>query len=344
MLPLGVAVVCAWGSLIALRWSLRDLRTRAAEGYAPAWAQRCLRELERVPGLRRAVWVKLNALATALARDRRSEAPPSDAEFRRYTEAHSYATTDLDAITEGVKVSAPWRREDITFNAAYENDRVLAHLFLPSGGKPPYPVVAVFEGAEALTAASVQALGTAHFDFVIRSGRAVLLPAYNGTLERGPAEYYHRFGRSEKWKQMNLQWSKDLSRSLDYLETRPDIDMRRPAFMGISIGAAMAPRLVAIEHRLRAAILVSGGAFERVPAEVDSWNFAPRVRIPVLMVNGRDDHNFPLLTSQEPLFERFGTPASQKRRVVFEGGHIMPGENREMDQIILEWLAGQDGQ
>jgi len=35
---------------------------------------------------------------------------------------------------------------------------------------------------------------------------------------------------------MNLQWSKDLRRTIDYLETRSDLDSARLAFVGASLG------------------------------------------------------------------------------------------------------------
>jgi dienelactone hydrolase len=76
---------------------------------------------------------------------------------------------------------------------------------------------------------------------------------------------------------MNIEWSKDLGRSIDYLETRKDIDIGRLAYLGRSMGAAVGPYLVALEPRIRTAILLSGGSFEKVPPEVDSWNFASRV-------------------------------------------------------------------
>ena len=41
---------------------------------------------------------------------------------------------------------------------------------------------------------------------------------------------------------MNLQWSKDLGRSIDYLETRSDIDVHKLAYYGVSLGAAMGVR------------------------------------------------------------------------------------------------------
>ena len=68
----------------------------------------------------------------------------------------------------------------------------------------------------------------------------------------------------------------------------------------------MSPRLIAVEPRFKAALLFSGGTFEKVSPEVDAWNFAPRVKIPVLMLNGKDDFRFPLETSQQPLFQALG--------------------------------------
>jgi eukaryotic-like serine/threonine-protein kinase len=159
------------------------------------------------------------------------------------------------------------------------------------------------------------------FEFVIRSGRAVVVPAYKGTLERGPSEYYHQLGQPARWTEMNLQWSKDLGRTLDYLETRPEFDVNKFAFMGLSMGAAMGPRLLAVEPRFKAALLFSVGTWEKVPPEVDPWNFAPRLKIPVLMLNGRDDFRFPLETSQRPLFRAIGTPEKDKRLVLYDGGH-----------------------
>ena len=53
--------------------------------------------------------------------------------------------------------------------------------------------------------------------------------------------------------------------------------------------------------------------------EVDALNFAPRVKTPILMLNGRDDFTFPVETSQEPLYRLLGTAAADKGRGVYEG-------------------------
>lgn len=55
------------------------------------------------------------------------------------------------------------------------------------------------------------------------------------------------------------------------------------AYLGFSWGGHVAPVLLAVEKRFKAAILSSGG-FPRwlsLLPEVDRRNFAPRVRVPV---------------------------------------------------------------
>jgi formylglycine-generating enzyme required for sulfatase activity/tRNA A-37 threonylcarbamoyl transferase component Bud32/dienelactone hydrolase len=219
-----------------------------------------------------------------VSRDRRSERPAHDQAFRIYQSLHAYDKTDLNSKVESTDQSPPyWRKEDVTYQAAYSGERVIAHLFLPKNAPPSYQAVLFWGGANLLVLRGIDDVAINAFEFLIRSGRAVVVPAYKGTLERGPGDYYHLFGQPNLWREMNLQQSKDLCRSIDYLETRTDIDTHRLAYFGSSYGAAMAPHLVAVEPRIRAVVMVSGGSFEKVPPEVDSWNFAPRVKAPVLM-------------------------------------------------------------
>jgi hypothetical protein len=46
---------------------------------------------------------------------------------------------------------------------------------------------------------------------------------------------------------------------------------------------------------------------------------------------------FPYDTSQRPLFELLGTPASEKRHVVFDAGHD-PLPRSQVIREILAWL------
>ena len=84
-------------------------------------------------------------------------------------------------------------------------------------------------------------------------------------------------------------------------------------------------------------ILVGGGfEFQKTSPEVDAVNFAPRVKQPALIINGRYDHFFPLDASQEPMFRLLGAPAKDKRHVVFESAHVPP--NELLIKEMLDWL------
>ena len=137
-------------------------------------------------------------------------------------------------------------------------------------------------------------------------------------------------------------WSKDLGRTIDYIGTRNDLDHKRIGYVGFSWGAALGAILPAVEERIKTVILVGGGfEFQKTRPEVDAINFAPRVRQPVLMVNGRYDHFFPVDSSQEPMFRLLGAPGKDKRRVISESSHVPP--NELLIKEMLDWLDRYSG-
>jgi eukaryotic-like serine/threonine-protein kinase len=271
-------------------------------------------------------------------RDFNREKPVSDALFRVYKSLYSYDKTPLHAAVESAEETEDWKREKITFAAAYGSERVIAYLFLPKKSQPPFQTVVRFPGSEAIDIRSSTTLPEMGiFDFVIKSGRAVLFPVYKGTFERGDGLKSDYPNMTSFWRDHVIAWSKDLGRSIDYLETRPEIDRNKVAYEGLSWGGAMGSVLPALEDRIKVCVLiVPGFNLQRSLPEVDELNFAPRVKVPVLMLNGRFDFFYPVETSQEPMFRLLGTPKEQKRRVVYETGHNIP--RNEMIKETLDWL------
>ncbi len=134
-----------------------------------------------------------------------------------------------------------------------------------------------------------------------------------------------------------IQLAKDVSRSVDFLESRSDIQSDRLAYYGISTGGTYGPRLLALEPRLKTGILVSGGLYgSKQPAEIDILNFAPRVGVPVLMLNGRYDFALPSVALTQPMFRLLGTPERDKRLILFETGHIPALQ--DIIREVLNWL------
>jgi dienelactone hydrolase len=134
-----------------------------------------------------------------------------------------------------------------------------------------------------------------------------------------------------------INLSKELSRSIDYLETRSDLDKNNVGYFGFSWGACMGAILPAVEKRVKASVLHGGGFYlHNSRPEADQINFAPRVTTPVLMLNGRYDFFYPVETSQVPMFRLLGTPKEHKRHVIFEAGHVIP--RNDAIRETLSWF------
>ena len=267
--------------------------------------------------------------------DYRNVKPVSDAVFRIYESLYSYDRTPLDAKIENEDDSSPyWRKQRITFNAAYGSERVIAYLFLPRSVPPPYQTVVYFPHSGAQTFHTVEDTQLALIDFLVRSGRALIFPIYKDTYERlGTPPDEGTIAEREE----TIQQAKDLQRSIDYLETRSDIDSKRLAYYGISWGAILGPIMTSVEKRFKAAIFSAGGCSNsKIQPEADPMNFAPRAKLPVLMINGRFDFMIPLETCQEPLFRLLGAAQQDKRHVLFDTGHSPP--QLPVMKEALDWL------
>jgi dipeptidyl aminopeptidase/acylaminoacyl peptidase len=170
-----------------------------------------------------------------------------------------------------------------------------------------------------------------------------LFPIYKGSFERGTGKVPDSRTEPRAFRDWLIQLSKDMRRSIDYLETREDIDKNRVAFYGMSGGAVMGPMALAVENRFKAAILIVGGfpvrEVEDIIPAIDPLNHAPRVKTPVLMINGKEDFLFPYKTSQRPMYEFLGIPDEDKEHKLYPGGHGLLG--LFMKQIrgdVLSWL------
>jgi dienelactone hydrolase len=294
----------------------------------PTFGFRCMVQQGPVPP-------RLLATITSFERDPAALKPVADDVYRAYRRLYDYDPAPLDAQTESVDESNPaWRKERVTVHAAYGDERLPIYLFFPRSGTPPYQAVVYFPGSGAVMNASSNNLWLTLSDFFVRSGRVLVYPVYQGTFERRiPGPHGMNVLRD-----IMIQRGKDLRRTVDYLDSRRDVDSTRIAFYGLSLGAELLPLFMAIEPRFRTGVAFSGG-FEAwdIPPEADPVNFAPHVRAPVLMVNGREDFNLAYSTKQVPMFKALGTPPADKRHVLFEGGHI-PTHPQEAIKAILDWM------
>jgi eukaryotic-like serine/threonine-protein kinase len=176
---------------------------------------------------------------------------------------YAYDPTPLNATSQVAADPSPdWTREKVTFNAAHDGERMSVYLFLPKHTKPPFQAVVFFPSARVNFLSSSADLGDMNFvDYVIKSGRAVIYPVYQRLYERR-AKTVTLPGPTLQ-REVLVDWRKDVGRSIDYLETRDDIDKNRIAYLGVSQGSAYGVVLAALEDRLKAIVFLDGGMFQQ---------------------------------------------------------------------------------
>jgi dienelactone hydrolase len=281
-----------------------------------------------------------------LPRDYSSAKPVSDAEFNVFRRLYAYDPAPLNAHLDSSGMRELFRWEKASFTGPDGRERMAAYVLLPKEAKPPYQAVILWTGSNALNERSFirqQFILENLVGFIPRSGRALVVPLLKGTFERDDSTFSisgHPPNGSTLERDLTVLWHREVRRTLDYLESRPDIQKGAFAFYGFSWGGREAPISLAVEPRFKAAILNVGGlpttGTKPLP-EVDYINYVSRVKTPVLMLNGKHDVVFPYESSQLPLYRTLGTPAADKKHVVFPAGHLIPQQ-----QLVREALAWFD--
>lgn len=268
--------------------------------------------------------------------------PVPDEVFAIYRNQFLYDKTDLNAsIDELIDSLDEWTMETVSFDAAYGDERVTAYLYIPKNSPPPYQTIIYFPGVGAVY--TERDLGTLSWtiwfiDYFMKSGRAVMLPVYKGTSFRndGLTSEMSNVNRSHQFTDWLIAWTKDFSRSIDYLETRADIDTSKLGFLGWSWGGEIGGVIPAVEKRIKVNLLVLGGFTGTAYPEADPVNYVSRINVPVLMLNGRYDIWRPYETNLKPFFEMLGTPEEHKKLILYETDHYIP--KRDMIKENLAFL------
>ncbi len=273
-----------------------------------------------------------------------NEKPFSDEVFKVYKGLFAYDKGDLGAVVENSDSSSEyWVKERVTFNAAYEGDRMIACLFLPKNAEPPYQTIMVFPGTGAMAKSTSQDIDLdtsfRQYSYLIKDGRALVYPILIGTYDRKMGYTAANTDGDETYRYVEYltKLVKDFRRTIDYLETRPDIDASRIVYYGYSWGGPIANIISAVEERLRVCIVCVGGFPPRkVRPEASEVRYAPRVKIPFLMILGRYDLSFPYALCGLPNFNALGTPEKDKKLVTLDADHNLPLADSMRE--ILPWL------
>jgi dienelactone hydrolase len=278
-------------------------------------------------------------MGTQGERDYSLETPVPDQTFQAYKTQFLYDKTELKAtIEETDRTNEDYEIEKATFNTAYGKEKMIAYLYLPRNASPPYQTLIFFPGSSALVNEDPRGYIRGYFEYVLNSGRAVMFPIYFDTYERNNNQVLTSTPeQTHQYTENLIKWVKDFSRSIDYLETRSDIDMDKLAFYGHSWGGRLEAVIPAVEERLAVNILILPGFSTNKPyPEADDINYVSRVKIPTLILSGRYDADFNLDNQVIPFYNLLGTPEADKRLCIYEAGHYVLYKYRVKE--VLEWL------
>jgi dienelactone hydrolase len=275
--------------------------------------------------------------------------PASDEAYDIFTRFFDRTRVPLEARIEMMDESnRHWIKQKVSYKAGYGDERITAWLFLPRSAQPPYQVMVQMAGAATFyrsksSARESEIFGWSYAEYLIRGGRAVLIPIWKGSYER--QDGFHPFESDRvAYREHAIAWVTELRQSVDYLQSRQDMNPNAIGYQGISFGTVWGPLFLAMEPRLKSGILLMGGLIAQQstrdpqPPEIEGFNHAPRVKVPVLMMSGRYDPIFPYETSQVPLFRALGSPPDQKRHLTFPAGHSSYGWRDQLDREGLDWL------
>ncbi|HET9708911.1 MAG TPA: bifunctional serine/threonine-protein kinase/formylglycine-generating enzyme family protein [Gemmatimonadales bacterium] len=249
--------------------------------------------------------------------------------FQALLSHYRYDRRPLDAhIIETIE-TPDWVRQEISY-VALETDTALAYLYLPKQAAPPFQTMLYIASSGAFSQHTVPEDLEYAIGPNIKAGRAALAVVLKGMAGRsfGPG-WQQPAPSSVRFRDLLVLNATEVRRAIDYLETRSDIDMRRLSYVGLSFGAGSRLIFAAVDDRFHAVVLIGGGIDERMQPtlpEAANFNFAPYIKPPKLLLNGRDDEEHPWFTRALPLWNLLREP---KKLVLVDGaGHVPPVEAR----------------
>ncbi|MBV6643180.1 MAG: acetylxylan esterase [Cyclobacteriaceae bacterium] len=199
----------------------------------------------------------------------------------------------------------------VSFTSVHDK-RVTGLLSIPSGVSKPLPVVLLLHGLGDRKTVDYIEAGHQYF---IEAGYAVFRIDIDNHGDRKKYDYDFDLTDGYRYWTRNLiaQTVFDLRRSIDFLETRPEIDSSRIGYYGISLGGVIGTIFCGVDDRVKAPVIALAGGnlslmfgLDALSDEtqeffsiIDPINFveliAPR---PLLMINAENDEVIDPLTSK----------------------------------------------
>jgi dienelactone hydrolase len=285
-------------------------------------------------------WLAMSAIlqvtppTVRAAQPRPDSVPLSPVAFKAVKAVLDYdRTVPLDVKLIEVTEFPGYARHRISYQGW--RGRLPAYLVLPKTAQAPFPVVLLIHvgnsSKETWWRADGPEFGVAMRDSLLHAGFAILAIDTQGHGERVAANDFMPVATmfaDRRWihrvRDIGVETAVDLRRALDYLETRPDIDIGRVSVVGTSMGGVVAALVAATDDRIRSAVIGVAAIESRQLYPFRPLDIAPGLHRPAtLIMAGRTDEMITLRST-----ERFATAVSGPRSqlTILESGHGLPAE------------------
>lgn len=230
----------------------------------------------------------------------------------------------LNTTITTINDSSGVEMNNIEFTSVH-NKKVNALLTLPGGNSGPVPVIILLHGLGDRKTVDYIEFGHQYF---INHGYAVMrIDIANHGVRKENDYDFDLTGDRRYWtRNIIVQTVFDLQRSVDFLETHPDIDSKRIGYYGISLGGIIGTIFCSVDNRVKVPVIALAGGnlnlmfgMEALSSEtrdffapIDPVNFveyiSPR---PLLMINAENDEVISPITTKL-LFEKANEPKEIK--------------------------------
>jgi len=234
-----------------------------------------------------------------------------------------------------------WIRRKILLPTDDPEDPLPVLLFLPEDAIGPLQSILFFPPGDTggILSDSID-ISRYHIDFVVKSGRALVWPILIGSYERGrPRDRQRGAAFIRRWNVANLARREETGRVIDYLQGSSEFDEERVGLLAASFGATfLSPHILATEPRIKSAVLMSASLAavnpEKVPDQVNPNTYWPRVRTPILVLNGRYDVTKPYRPNDDLMISLIGTADNDKQSIFYDSSHWPLPEHRVRNDTL----------
>lgn len=252
----------------------------------------------------------------------------SDEVFEVYKSQFDYGNKPLNSITTNIgDFNEGYTAQKFELETTYESDEKLTgYIVFSNKFKDKYSPVIIFPNASSIGTNNDSDFPNLGFKHLLDEGYAIIQPMYFNTYNREKILKTFWASESADYKDAIIKIGQDYKRTLDYIESRNDFDFSKMSYFGYSWGSTTSNYLLAIDDRIKAAVICVGGLMlQKSKKEVEAHYYVRRIKTPILHIIGKEDGIFGYEENYKPWKKLIGTPKDKLKLIELDNvGHGLP--------------------